>query len=147
MLPISLPWTQGLSTFVTIRIWAAVHARLNWVEKSAAQKMKCWKKTALKLSDVVFILLIKVKIPIILGHSNIFEPNKLLNQLSWGWKKLFNLEARFALLLGYSARFHLSLLIGIHFSKRKCVHLEKVPTLNRTFKIKYFSNQSRALSP
>ena len=46
---------------------------------------------ALSLSDVVYILLINVKMPTIVGIFNIYEQNKFRAQLSWAWKKFYGM--------------------------------------------------------
>ena len=46
---------------------------------------------ALSLSDVVFIMLINVKMPTIVGIFYIYEQDKFHAQLSWAWKKFYNL--------------------------------------------------------
>ena len=51
---------------------------------------------AVSLSDVVFIMLINVKMPTIVAfYFNIYEQDKILAQLSCAWKKFYNLLARF----------------------------------------------------
>ena len=56
-------------------------------------QLKCWKITiflALRLSDIVFILFINVNN---CWHFNIYEQEKIHAQLSWAWKKFYNLWA------------------------------------------------------
>ena len=47
----------------------------------------------IKLSDVVFIMLLDVKMPTIVGIFNIYEYDKFHAQLSWSWTKFYNLKA------------------------------------------------------
>ena len=48
---------------------------------------------ALSISDDVFIMLINVKMPTIVGILTIIEQDKFRAQLSWAWKKLYALGA------------------------------------------------------
>ena len=59
--------------------------------------------SAVKLSDVVFIMQINVKMPtIVVGiltnngcwHFNIYEHDQFHDQLSWAGKRFYDLEAR-----------------------------------------------------
>ena len=43
----------------------------------------------LSLSDVVFIMLINVEMPTIVGILAFYERNKFRAQLRWTWKKKF----------------------------------------------------------
>ena len=49
---------------------------------------------ALNLSDVVFIMLINDKMPTIVCIFDIYEQDKFCAQLSWAWKKFYNLWAQ-----------------------------------------------------
>ena len=49
---------------------------------------------ALCLLNIVFIMLINVKMSTIVGIFNIYEQDKFCAQLSWAWKKFYNLGAR-----------------------------------------------------
>ena len=42
--------------------------------------------------DVVFIMLINVKMPTIVGILTFYEHGKVRAQLSWAWKKFYNLR-------------------------------------------------------
>ena len=44
---------------------------------------------AFKVSDVVFIMLINVKIPTIIGILTFNQHDKIHAQLSWAWKQFF----------------------------------------------------------
>ena len=46
---------------------------------------------ALSRLDIVFIMLINVKMSRIVGIFNIYEQDKFCAQLSWAWKKFYNL--------------------------------------------------------
>ena len=48
---------------------------------------------ALRLSDVVCIMLINVKNANNCWHFNVYEQDKFCAQLSWVWKKFYNLRA------------------------------------------------------
>ena len=48
----------------------------------------------LTVSDGVLIMLIKVKMPTIVGFK-IYEQDKFRAQLSWAWQKVYNLGAWF----------------------------------------------------
>ena len=62
---------------------------------------------ALSLSDVVFIMLINVKMPTIVGIFNIYEPDKFRAQLSWHVKSFITSGPGFNLtrLHAYKTRF------------------------------------------
>ena len=64
--------------------------------KVSKKKLSHWqikKFLALSLSDIVFIMLINVKMLTIVGQFNIYEQDKFCAQLSWAWKK-YNLRAK-----------------------------------------------------
>ena len=44
-------------------------------------------------TNVVFIMLINVKMRTIVGIFNIYEQDKFRAQLSWAWKKFYNFGA------------------------------------------------------
>ena len=77
------------------RLLNLFHAQLNWAWNfncSLKLKYRQMKKfLALSLSDVVFIMLINVKMPTNFWHFNFCEQNKFRAQLSWVWKKFYNL--------------------------------------------------------
>ena len=49
---------------------------------------------ALSLSDVVFTMLINVKMPTIVGILTFMSRINFVLSMSWAWKKFYNLEAR-----------------------------------------------------
>ena len=56
--------------------------------------LKCWKDQiflVLKLSDAVFILLINVKMPTIVGILTFMSRMNFMLQLSWEWKQFYTL--------------------------------------------------------
>ena len=61
-------------------------------ERTFGQSSALLISLALKLSDVVFILFINVKMPTTVGILTIYEQNKLNAQLSWAWKKITTSE-------------------------------------------------------
>ena len=50
---------------------------------------------AISLSDIVFIMLINVKMPTYGWRFNIYEQDKFRAQLSWAWKSFYKLSALF----------------------------------------------------
>ena len=81
-------WPQGYKTLLSstqLSMIFQLYIRLIY------QQMK--KFLALSLSDVVFIMLINVKMPTIVGIFNIYEHDKFYAQMSWAWKKFNNLGA------------------------------------------------------
>ena len=85
---------QGYKTFYMLN--SAEHE----ISTAIELKLKYWKIVsflAVKLLVCVFILLINVKIKINCSHFNIYEEDKFCAQLSWAWKKFYNLGACFTL--------------------------------------------------
>ena len=69
------------------------HAQLNWARNFNCSKKLNKEVSCLSLSDVLFIMLINVKMPNDCLYFNIYEQDKFRAQLSWTWNKFYNLGA------------------------------------------------------